>query len=313
LRVFPGCNILLFSSFGIEPNRGPLANEGQGWWQLTSDAEEAGVAIITISRGTFSGGQQLAACLGQQLGYEIVSREVISEAACKYGVSESKLGNALERGPGFWDRFSHERRRYLAFIQSALCEHVARDNVVYHGHAGHLLLRGVRHVLRVRLIAPLEMRIEMVSKRMHLTHEDAVAHIEKVDRERARWTRFLHGVDWHDPHLYDLIVNLEHVDLDAACESVAAIARRKQFQADADSRKAMNDLRLASRARAALAADRSTANAEVEVRADDGDLAIEGKLQDPQQVEAVIERARLVPGVARVQYGTRMMLRDPDA
>ncbi|MGB9736313.1 MAG: cytidylate kinase family protein, partial [bacterium] len=49
------------------------------------------MAIITISRGTFSGGQMLAECLAKKLGYKSISREILIEAAEKYGISENNL------------------------------------------------------------------------------------------------------------------------------------------------------------------------------------------------------------------------------
>ncbi len=267
------------------------------------------MAIITISRGTFSGGEELAGCLGSRLGYEVLSREVLAEAAARYGVAERKLAEAMARGPGLWDRFLHDRRHYLAFVQAALCERASADRIVYHGHAGHLLLRGVRHVLRVRLIAPLEHRIRQLRARRQLDREEAVRYIEKVDRDRERWTRFLYGVDWHDPAMYDLVVNLEHLDLDGACAVVVAAADHPRFQPDDESRTALADLRLASRVRAALAADRGTGHAEVEVRVSGESVEIEGKLADPRLVEAVIAKTRTVAGVREVCYGTRVMLR----
>jgi cytidylate kinase len=265
------------------------------------------MAIITLSRGTFSGGTQLAACLAGRLGYDIISREVLAEAAVRYGASETKLAEALEKSPGFWDRFLHDRRRYLAFVQAALAERVSRDNVVYHGHAGHLLLKGVRHVLRVRLIAPLDYRIAQVAERLHQTGAEAVRYIERVDSDRERWTRFLYGVNWQDPNLYDMTLNLEHLRLDTACEAIVAVARRPEFEADEASRRAMDDLLLASRVRAALAADTATAHAEIAIRADAGVLEIEGRLVDPVLVGDVIAKASAVPGVLEVKYGTKVM------
>jgi cytidylate kinase len=268
------------------------------------------MAIITISRGTFSGGQQLADCLGQTLGYRVLSREVLAEAAVRYGVSEADLAVAMRSRPRLWDRFLHDRRRYLAFVQSALCEEVVNDNVVYHGHAGHLLLRSVRHVLRVRLIAPLEYRIQEVERRQGLSHQDAASYVSRVDRDREKWTRFLYGVNWHDPSLYDLVLNLECLDVGVACGAIATIAMQPRFRADEPSHNALEELRLASRVRATLAADSSTRNAEVEVTAHQGSIEIEGKLPDPKLVETVVAVARAVEGVKEVRYGTRVMLRD---
>ena len=269
------------------------------------------MAIITISRGTFSGGEELAARLGAALGYRVVSREVLVDAAARYGVSEAALARAMETGPGIWDRFLHDRVLYLAFVQEALCEKVQGDRVVYHGHAGHLLLRGVRHVLRVRLIAPLEVRVAQVMRKEALDRPAARKFVERVDRDRERWTRLLYGLDWHDPSLYDLVVNLENVDMEGACAAVAALLARPRFQPDEESRRAFADLHLGSRVRAALAADPATAHAEVEVRASGDAVEVEGKLTDPRLVDLVVARARAVQGVGEVRYGTRVMLRGP--
>jgi cytidylate kinase len=263
--------------------------------------------IITISRGTFSGGTELATCLHRQLGYSLVSREIIAEAAATYGVSEARLSEALEKSPRLLDRFLHDRRQYLAFIRVALCERAAHDNMVYHGHAGHLLLRGIRHVLRVRLIAPIEFRIAQLQNRKGLDRREAAQYIERVDTERARWTEFLYGANWQDPSLYDLVVNLEHVDLEGACQAIVALASRPCFQADDTSRQAMADLLLASRVAAMLAAAPETANAEVDVRARSGHVEIEGKIADPLLVQKVNDRAGAIEGVVDIRYGTRVM------
>jgi hypothetical protein len=45
------------------------------------------MAVITISRGTFSGGKMLAECLSQTLGYRCIDRDVIVARAAEHGVS----------------------------------------------------------------------------------------------------------------------------------------------------------------------------------------------------------------------------------
>ena len=111
--------------------------------------------IITISRGSASGGLSLAQGLAERLRYELVGREDIIQEASKFGTSEERLQGALLKPVRFWDRFGDERRQYLAFVQEALCERAKGDRIIYHGNAGHLLLWGISHVLCVRLIAPL--------------------------------------------------------------------------------------------------------------------------------------------------------------
>ena len=262
--------------------------------------EGAVVPIITISRGSASGGRAVAEGLARRLGYALVSREDIIAQASEFGAPESELKEALLKPVGLRDRFGHARRRYLAFVQDALCQRAAGDNVIYHGNAGHLLLGGVSHVLRVRLIAPLAYRVERVMERDRLDRDEALRRIEQLDGEREAWTRFLYGVDWLDPSLYDLTVNLQTLGLEGAVELIAAAARRPEFQATRPSRQAFADLRLASRVRAALAADAATASVEVEVRAADGAVSLKGRVRPAWLVEPILKVAAAVPGVREV-------------
>lgn len=258
--------------------------------------------IITISRGSGSGGLALAERLAHRLGYDLVGREEVVQQAASYGASEEKLGEAILKPPGFWDRFRHERQRYLAFVQAALCERAERDNLVYHGNAGHLLLQGVSHVVCLRLIAPQPFRVKMLIERVGVDPEEAERIIEKVDRQREQWTRFLYGVDWLDPTLYDLVINLRTLDLEGAVDVAAATTAREEFAPTEESRRAMSDLSLASRVRAAIAAEASTASAVVQVRADSesGRISIRGKVRPSSQEDEVVRVASQVQGVRQV-------------
>lgn len=258
------------------------------------------MAIITISRGSGSGGLLLAENLAAELGYEVVSREDIILQATAFGAPEEKLKEALLNPPGFWDRFTHERRRYLAFVQAALCEHAQRDRITYHGNAGHLLLRGISHVLCIRIIAPMPFRIRMVMDRRKLGREEALDYIEAADLQRKQWTRFLYGVDWLDPDLYDLTINLRSLDVAGATEVALAAARNPKLETTDASRKAMADLVVASRVAAALAANAETASAEVDVRAKDGVIYLKGRLRLASLVDQVISLAASVDGVREV-------------
>jgi cytidylate kinase len=258
------------------------------------------VAIITISRGSASGGLMLAQGLAEKMGYKLVSREDILQSASKYGVSAEKLQEALLKPPGFWERFQHERKRYLSFVQVALCEQAKNDRIIYHGSAGHILLRGISHVLCVRIIAPMQFRIRMLMERESLLREEAIRYIEKMDRQRKDWTLFLYGVDWLDPNLYDLTINLTTLDIEGAVDLVAAAAQRKVFQTTPESKKAMEDLYLASCVRSALAADHRTASAEVEVTADAGVIYLKGRIRPQSAIDAVLEITGRVKGVREV-------------
>ena len=259
------------------------------------------MSVITISRGSFSGGKTLAECLAERLSYRCIDRDVIVERAAASGVSQDELLGALLKPPTFLDRFGHRRYLYLALIQAALAEEVRTGNVVYHGNAGHLLLKQATPVLRVRIIAPLEFRLAMVRERLKLNPQESLAYIQKVDEGRRKWTQFLYGVNWEDPALYDLVINLERMRIEEACDLLEAVAKgQKCFQFTEDCQAEMDDLALASRIRANLAIEPQTSHLEVEVTASRGAVRIAGSLAAPQELEQVRRVASAVPGVVSI-------------
>ncbi len=151
------------------------------------------MSIVTISRGSYSHGKEVAEKLAQKLGYACISREVILEASEHFDVPEIKLTRAIHDAPSVFDRLTYGRDRYIAYIREALLHHFVRDNVVYHGLAGHFFVQGVCHVLKVRILAGLEDRVTEEVKRQGLSAEEARAIIKKDDEERYRWSYHLYG------------------------------------------------------------------------------------------------------------------------
>ncbi len=188
------------------------------------------MAIITISRGSLSGGRALAERLAELLDYPRVAEEVLQEAAEKLGVSTEAVRGKFETAPGLWERLNHEREQYVLAVRAALAEAAVEGRLVYHGLAGQFLLRGLKGVLRVRLIAPLEMRLRAVmADDPSMSRKAAGDFIRSVDQERRRRVKVMYGADVEDPALYDLTVNLRSLSLDAACAAVAEAAAQPRF------------------------------------------------------------------------------------
>jgi cytidylate kinase len=258
------------------------------------------MAVITISRGSFSGGRMLAECAAARLGYRCIDRDVIVQKAVAYGVSQDGLRDALERPPMLLDRFRHTKYVYLTLIQAALAEEVKAGNTIYHGNAGHLLLRGVDHVMRTRIIAPLAFRLAAVQNRFQMTEDDGRIYIQKIDEDRQKWAHYLYAVDWRDASLYDLVLNLEHLNIEQACEIIAAMARQDCFKETPASRASIDDLALASRVQATLAVAPGTLQLEVDVSARAGSVVISGAMLGQRQADEIRAIAVNVPGVTDV-------------
>ena len=135
--------------------------------------------IVTISRGSYSRGKEVAEKLAQKLNYECISREIILEASAEFNIPEIKLIRALHDAPTVLERFQHGKDRYLSYFRYALLKHVQKDNVVYHGLAGHYLLRDIGHVLKVRIISDMNHRIKEEMKRTDISEKEARFIFEK--------------------------------------------------------------------------------------------------------------------------------------
>ncbi|MGI9103158.1 MAG: cytidylate kinase family protein [Terriglobales bacterium] len=256
--------------------------------------------IITISRGSFSGGKTLAECLASRLGYRCIDRDDVIQKAAVWGVSQEDLRKAIEEPPAFLGQSQHTKYVYLAFIQAALTEEVRKGNAVYHGLAGHLLLGKGPHVLRTRIIAPMEYRIAKVQERMKCNRREAIAYIHKMDEDRRKWTEFLYGVEWADASLYDMVMNLEQMTLDEACELIAAASQMRSFEFTAEAQQAIQDLATSSAVKAMLAMDPATSDLQFEVTGRSGMVSIKGDIVNPQQAKTVSQVARQVSGVKEV-------------
>jgi cytidylate kinase len=259
------------------------------------------MAIITISRGTMSGGRKLAEMLEKKLGYRCVSREIIIKAADDFGVPASKLFDAFMKSPSLFHNLSFERERYLAYIQASLCEYAAKDNLIYHGHGGHFLLAGVSHVFRLRLVAEMPYRINEAMAQLSLSEKEAAKYVEQIDKERVKWTNFLYGLDWRSPELYDVVFNLGGaVDLDFVCEMVIHAVKQPQFKTTPESAKAMKNLLTASRVRAALADIPLLRLDLLKIEAKAGTVTIQGRVKTKKLLDAVTEKVDKVPDVVQV-------------
>jgi cytidylate kinase len=261
------------------------------------------MAIITIYQGASGSGEELAEAVAESLGCRCVSREVLVEASLRYGIPEAKLNEIVERGASWWQRFVENLEPYRIALQAAFCEiatTAGQNGLVYHGHLGHELLPGFRHVLKVLLTAPIETRIEQVRARNALSESAARRYIEEIDKARSRRLLAMFGVDWRDPSRFDLVINLGRISVAAAKHLICEMARLPDCQATPASKQAFEDFALVSRVRAMLAMSSDLPKARLDVRASQGIVTVSGSIPGWLSEETVVAKIRRVPGVERV-------------
>ena len=262
--------------------------------------------VICISRGTLSGGKELAVQLAKKLGYACLSREELMEAATAEGIHVGKLEMAMVRPGIFSERLALERDHYLAFTTAYLCDKAMETGVVYHGRTGHFLLPGVSHVLKARVLAEEEYRIKAVIRDLNLDRKKARRYIEEVDEDRRRWVRAMYGVSWDEAANYDVVLNLAQVSIENAATILMHMAQLPDFQITPASRRSMEDLRLAARARMLIARDERTHGASVKVRADNGVVNVTYVPQDAALAPVLPEVCRGLAGLKDVRVTMAM-------
>ena len=259
------------------------------------------MAVITISRGTFSGGKAIAEQVAAQLDHPCVSREMMLEdAANDFGVAEAHLEHVVNERPKPWQQSRDRRAAYLNFIRAALLRRSRDGQLVYHGHAGQLLLTGVAKILRVRIIASKDYRINAAMKDFGIDRKAAKAVVEKDDGRTIKWTRFLYNVEWDDPFLHDLVLNLEQVSIATAVQAIVQMAQTDDFKPDKAFRTTFENQMLGSLVWCSLAKAELTTAADVAIQAENGIVTISGTAQSDQQVSTIIEAARHTAGVKDV-------------
>ncbi len=256
--------------------------------------------IITIYRGASSGGADLAERVGAELGYRCVSREVLLEASRRYGIPETKFTEILESEPHWWERWRESLKLYRVTLQAAMCEMALEGNIVYHGHVGHELLRGVSHVLKVHLTATLEYQIEQVRSRDGMDEESARRYIENTNKARSRRLQDLFGADWMDSSRFDMVLNLAHMKPETACQLIVAAVKAEEFQPSAESQQVFENLALASKVEAALMSTPSMRHLNIFIRADGGVVQVSGVLTQPALQDVIVHEVEQVPGVTQV-------------
>jgi cytidylate kinase len=206
------------------------------------------MSIVTIARGSYSRGKEVAERLAKKLGYECISREILLEASKEFNIPEIKLVRALHDSPKIFasDGASH----YVKYYRSAILRHARNDNMVYHGLAGHFFLKDIPHVLKIRINADMETRVQEEMARENISAQEALRILKNDDEERRKWSIQVYGTDTWDSRLYDMVINISTLTIDDTVDVIAYILQKPTFQSTFESRKLVADMAMAAKQQA---------------------------------------------------------------
>jgi cytidylate kinase len=183
--------------------------------------------VITISRQYGAGGREVAQRLAERLGWELLDRELLHQAAAVEHVPDAELEALDEKALGLVDRLRlhppHER--YMRGLKQAAQAAAARGSVILVGRGSRFLVGESPDVFRLRLVAPLAWRAERMAAREGWSSEEALARCVTVDRMRERFMRYFYGESAANPAAYDLVVDTARVPLEDLIDLVTTLLR----------------------------------------------------------------------------------------
>jgi cytidylate kinase len=273
------------------------------------------VTVITFSREAHSGTRDLARLLAQRLDYRYVSRdELTAMVGERSGVERNPQtaeseGRALSFVEQLGEHLTGDREAYRAALKAVVTELAMADNVVLVGHGAGQILRDYPSVVRVFVVAPLEDRVARVMAEGEADAERAKRIVEEQDRESAGYLRDLFGVDWLDPHQWDLVINAGRAETTAALDMLVQYAEslvRSRAEADTLARQ-----QLATRLEQELLADPDLGLSKVRVALASNTVVLEGEALAQEDREKAEALARSI--APRSVLDNRIVVRPPSS
>ena len=228
MKTQPGLDkALAFVSCHLQPGTNPIT------------LPETGVArrAVTISRQTGSGAHRVAELLAALLqaktppeacAWTVFDRNLVDKVVQEHNLPErvarfmredriSAISDTMEElfglHPPSWE--------LVRKVTETILHLVEMGSVIIIGRGGALVTANLKHVFHVRLVAPLERRVEYLREVQKLAPEAALKLIDEEDRGRERYLKKNFNRDIDDPLLYDLVINTDRVSYDAAARMIA--------------------------------------------------------------------------------------------
>jgi cytidylate kinase len=201
------------------------------------------MTTITISRQLGCGGKDVATLICERLGFRYFDKELMTQLGAELGLApeqivdlpehQHRVKSLVERlfgatinpfgDPSGWTipaQLEAQQRTSVQTFQSLIQAAHAHGDVVIMGRGGQAVLHNTPGVLHVRLVAPLEQRIERVRQREELSADEARARIIERDAASFDYVRRFYTVDATDPLLYDMVINTDHLPLPSVADLI---------------------------------------------------------------------------------------------
>ncbi|MBW7904546.1 MAG: cytidylate kinase-like family protein [Phycisphaerae bacterium] len=191
--------------------------------------------FVAISRAVGAGGNTVGARLGERLGWPVFNGEILRIMAGDDSVRR-RLYERLDEHDTTWLEsvlrwaLGEEIRRddYFHKLTRTVLALARQGHAIFVGRAADLILPQDRG-LRVRLCAPLDVRVRAYAELHKLDPRIARARVQQIDREREQFVRRHFGVHADDVLRFDMTLNTGLLSHGEAVEIIQATLRVKKI------------------------------------------------------------------------------------
>jgi cytidylate kinase len=211
------------------------------------------MAVITVSRQFGSGGDEIAAQVCELLAYRYFDKRRMVQVAAEVGLSEHEIvdfseeryevrsffsrlfrAGTVARVPTWQEDKTGQKTLSLRELDAAQCVDLVRHailaahkmgNIVIVGRGGQAILQGEPDVIHIRVIAPMDKRIDFLHQQGMTGMAEIKLKINQQDRATAEYLEKFFNVQCDNPALYHLVINTGKLEIEAAAQMIASMAR----------------------------------------------------------------------------------------
>ncbi|HDS01193.1 MAG TPA: cytidylate kinase-like family protein [candidate division Zixibacteria bacterium] len=219
-------------------------------WELLKEKRENGEVerqlpppIITVSRMRGSRGSYLAQRLAEELGYQLMHKEIIEHIVNSSGIRrrlieslDEKYRNQVELWlEGIFKGRYSDASDYFRHLYRAIITLSRLGGVVVVGRGSNFILT-IQTGFHLRVVASSAIREKNLMKYENLSQEGARQQIADFDKERQDFIKRNFKRDINDPEYYDMILSTNYIDIEDAVafikEAIEAKFTKQKYLAE---------------------------------------------------------------------------------
>ncbi len=197
------------------------------------------MAVITIFGPYASKRRQFGTALSKKLNYNYADRDIIREMARRANISEEYAESYEDgRSRGLMQILSKtvsmnfikrivgdsagyiDSKIYFKLLEEIVISLYKRDNIVIVGRGSHCILQGYEGAYFIKIRAEWEDRVKNANKLLASRVCDIEDYILKQDKKEMKFMEYFYNVDWLDPSLFSLVINLSKVSIEEGIQQV---------------------------------------------------------------------------------------------